>query len=216
MISIENQQRLLNVIGSELKKRIEVYAVGGTAMMFHGIKDATLDIDLVFKDISAKEVFKKAIKSIGYQEFNPTMVYGGKDNPPEMFSLGDERFDLFVRDVIDFTFSDDMIKRAVDTHEFGSNLVLKIADVHDIILMKCATERQKDLDDAKKIILQYKIDWNILLKEAENQIALGRNTAAVNLGYFLEKLRNMKVAIPQDVLDSLATILEKQAKNLRS
>ncbi len=51
-----------------------------------------------------------------------------------------------------------MIERAKDTYEFGVNLILKIADPHDIILMKCATDKIKDKDDAKEIMNRSKVD----------------------------------------------------------
>ena len=50
MISIEKQQKLLLDISRKLKSPITVYAIGGTAMMFLGFKDATLDIDIVFEN----------------------------------------------------------------------------------------------------------------------------------------------------------------------
>jgi len=141
MISIEEQQKLLLNAARKLKKKITAYAIGGTAMMVLGFKDFTLDIDLVFKNKKDKDTFKEAIKSIGYQDINPIQVYGKKKNQPEMLTLGDERFDLFVVRVIYFIFSDSMQKRAKQIHQFDKNLILKIADPHDIILMKCAIQK---------------------------------------------------------------------------
>ncbi len=68
MISIEQQQKLLLNLSRRLKRKIEVFAVGGTAMMFLGFKDSTLDIDLVFKNSDDREIFKEAIK-INFQLF---------------------------------------------------------------------------------------------------------------------------------------------------
>ena len=50
MITIDQQQKLFLNVANMLKKKITAYAIGGTAMMFLGIKDATLDIDLVFEN----------------------------------------------------------------------------------------------------------------------------------------------------------------------
>ncbi|MBI3190302.1 hypothetical protein HYZ41_01210 [archaeon] len=112
MITLEEQQKLFLVISRNLKKKMTVYAVGGTAMTFLGIKDTTLDIDIVFESDDNKEAFKDAIKSIGYQPKDSTVVYGVKRDLPEMFILGDNRFDLFVVNVIDFIFSEKMRERA--------------------------------------------------------------------------------------------------------
>jgi len=212
MISIETQQRLLLNIAQKLSKHITVYAIGGTAMMFHGIKDATLDVDIVFENMKDREIFKKTLTVLGYKGMDAFRVYGGKKDPPEMFTLGNERFDLFVVDVIDFVFSKTMQERASATHQFGDTLSLKIADVHDIILMKCATDRLKDKDDARKIIESKIINWQILVDEAKNQVKLGRERALFDLGDFLEQLkRDMRVAVPMHVLDTLFNLVKKQA-----
>src|SRR3989344_2379422 len=86
MITIDQQQRLLFNVARRLKEKITAYAVGGTAMMFHGFKDATLDIDIVFENEKDRNTFKEAIKSLGYLEMNAIKVYGVKRNTPEMFS----------------------------------------------------------------------------------------------------------------------------------
>src|SRR3989344_6703506 len=217
MISIEGQQGLLLAISKKLKKKINVYAVGGTAMMFLGLKDSTLDIDFVFENKYDREVFKEAIRSLGYRELDATIVYGGKVNRPEMLTLGDERFDLFVIEVIDFIFSKDMQDRAKQIHQFGDNLVLKIADPQDIILMKCATDRLKDLNDARSIIENKEINWDLILGEAKNQIKLGKPRAIFELGYFFEKLENrFKLNIPKRTTDELWNLLEKEAKGKKT
>src|SRR3989344_9639522 len=112
MITIEEQQKLLLNISRRLKKQITAYAIGGTAMMFLGFKDSTLDIDIVFENEQDREVFRKAIQEIGYKKMDSIVVYGKKQNQPEMFTLGDERFDLFVNHVIDFDFSKEMMRRS--------------------------------------------------------------------------------------------------------
>jgi len=217
MITIDQQQKLLLNVARRLAKRITVYAVGGTAMLFFGFKNATLDIDLVFESEGDRAIFKEAIKSLGYLEMDAIKVYGIKRNTPQMFKLDDERFDLFVVEVIDFVFSDTMRERAEQIHQFGDNLILKIANPHDILLMKCATDRLKDKDDARKIIDSTKINWDILINEAKKQVELGKERAAFDLGYFLEDLKTkMNVNVPQEALDKLFEIVEKQVKAKKS
>ena len=213
MISIEEQQNLLLAISNNLKGQIVAYAVGGTAMMFLGLKDATLDIDLVFKNERDKNDFIRAAKSLGYKEMDPIKVYGAKENHPDMLTLGNERFDLFVVNVIDFVFSENMQMRSEQAQQFGNNLILKIASYNDIILMKCATDRLKDKDDVRKILENKKIDWKIIVGEAKNQIKLGKEKAVFDLGFFLEDLKKtVKDKIPQQILDELFEFLKKQAE----
>jgi hypothetical protein len=118
MITVTEQQKLLLNIARKLKQKVTAYAVGGTAMMFLGIKDSTLDIDIVFENEKDKNIFKEVVKSLGYGEMDPVKVYGTKRNRPEMLTLNDERFDLFVIEVIDFIFSESMQKRAESIHQF--------------------------------------------------------------------------------------------------
>ncbi|HDP73459.1 MAG TPA: hypothetical protein ENN46_00675 [Candidatus Woesearchaeota archaeon] len=213
MIGIEQQQRLLLGISRRLKRKITAYAIGGTAMMLLGLKEATLDIDLVFESSKDRDAFREAAKSLGYLEMDAVRVYGKRKNRPIMLKLADERLDLFVGRVIHFRFSEGMRRRAVNVYQFGDSLVLKAADPHDIIMLKCATDRVKDKDDARSIIEAVNINWDVLIDEAKSQIGLGEEAAAFELGAFLEELRNrMKANIPKQALDRLFSIVQGQAK----
>ena len=217
MISLEGQNNLFIAIGKRLKRKINVYAIGGTAMIFLGMKDSTIGIDLVFENKKDRDDFKEVLKSIGYEDMSARIVYGKKENTPEMMTLGDERFDLFVGNVIDFIFSEDIRKRAKQAHLFGDNFLLKIADPHDILIMKCATYRYKDINDAKSIIENTEINWDLILEEIQNQTNFGRERAILDLGYFLEQLKiKFKVLIPKSVLDKLWKMLEKQVNGKKS
>jgi hypothetical protein len=212
MISVNGQKNLLVEIGNRLPKEMIAYAIGGTAMMFLGFKEATKDIDLVFTSEEDRKRFKDIAQSLGYKEMDSVIVYGVKNNRPIMISLGDSRLDLFFIDVIDFTFSENMQKRAANIHQFGKNLILKIADKHDIILMKCATNRIRDEDDIVNIVKNSEIDWNILIEEAKNQVKLGREQAFLDMGSLAEKLINKhKLNVPKQIGDTLFDLLKKQA-----
>ncbi len=216
MITVDEQQKLFLNIARALNKKVTAYAVGGTAMMFLGFKDSTLDIDLVFENEKDRNIFKEAIKSLGYREIDAIKIYGARRNQPEMLTLNDGRFDLFVVNVIDFVFSESMRKRAGQIHQFLDTLILRTADPHDIILMKCATDRLKDKDDARKIINSTKINWDIIIEEAKKQIELGKERAVFDLAGFLEDLRKMTdVNIPQETMEKLFGLVEKQIPGKR-
>src|SRR3989344_1077960 len=168
MISILEQQTLLLNISRQLKREITAFAIGGTAMMFHNLKDSTKDIDIVFSSIEDRKDFIIAAKKIGWVNFSAEVVYGEKKNIPIMLRLVEERLDLFLNEVIDFTFSKEMQKRATAIRQFEKNFIIKAADYPDIILMKCATDRPKDIDDARTIINNKDIEWQIILEEAKN------------------------------------------------
>ena len=212
MISIEQQQQLLLAVSRRLKQKITIYAIGGTAMMFLGFKEATLDIDLVFENEKDRKLFSEAVLSLGYEKMDSVLIYGAKNNHPQMFSLGEVRFDLFLEEVVSFIFSSGMMLRAEQIRQYGDNLIVRVADLHDLILMKCATDRLKDRDDARRIIAATEINWNIIINEAKEQILLGKEKAAFELGCFLEELKNnLKVKVPQKILNELFAIVKEQA-----
>ena len=216
VITIIEQQDLLLQISKKLPRQITAYAIGGTAMIFYGLKETTLDIDLVFTNQKDRETFKETVKSMGYNDMDPIIVYGRKPNTPDMIKLYNSRIDLFLNQVINFTFSEDMQKRAKETHQFGKNLILKTADIHDLIIMKCATNREKDEKDIISIMKNSKVNWEILVNEAQNQINLGNEQAILSLGTLLEKLKNLDIQVPTKVLDQLWELLKNQIEKKKS
>ncbi len=211
MISITDQKNLFIEIGNKLSRKITAYVIGGTAMMFLDFKEATKDIDIVFTNKDDRKIFKEIAKSLGYREMDSITVYVIKNNRPEMISLGESRLDLFLSDVIDFIFSFNMQKRAEQTHEFGKNLILKVADKHDIILMKCATRRPKDEEDIINIIKSGNINWNIIIEEAKEQVSLGKEHAIFDMiKLVIELNKKYKLDIPDNVRKDLSVLLEKQ------
>ena len=212
MIGIQEQQNLFLRIAERLPKKIEVYAIGGTAMIFLGLKDKTLDVDLVFSNIEDRKIFKETAKLLDFKESSAEIVYGKKENTPEMVVISDVRLDLFLFKIVSSYFSEPMQKRATQIHEFG-NLIIKVADLSDILIMKSVTSRTKDIEDIISIIDKTKIDWNVLVSEAEEQVRLGNETAIIGLGEKLERLSNKKIiAVPKWVLDKLWKVLRKQVR----
>src|SRR3989344_1587481 len=139
MINLNNQEALFNSIGRVLPKRLTVYSIGGTAMMLQGLKVETLDIDFVFDKENDRKLFIKTLEAMKFRKDERRVIeeYGLKKNTPEMLRLesADFIFDLFLNKIISSVFSDSMKKRAKQTNEFGSNLIVKVADPHDILIM---------------------------------------------------------------------------------
>src|SRR3989344_6180277 len=173
MIDIEEQHNIFSRIAEKLPMKIELYAIGGTAMMFLGLKDKTLDVDLVFSNLEDRRVFKETAKLLDFKESSAEIVYGKKENTPEMVVISDVRLDLFLFKIISSYFSESMQKRATQTHDFMGKLIIRAADPNDILVMKSVTSRSKDDDDIVSIIKNSKVNWDIILKEAEEQVRLG-------------------------------------------
>ena len=203
---------LFERIAEKLKTTVEAYAIGGTAMMFYAIKAETKDIDLVFLKEQDRQTFIEALKEMKYETYNSRLVYTKKENVPLMFSRGEnERFDLFGTKIITLEFTQHMVKRAKNVNEYNKKLIIKSADPHDIIIMNCATDRAKDEEDIITIIKNTKINWDIIIQEIEEQVKKGNQTAMMDLGYLLERLREDKKAeIPLEVLNKLYNKVQKQ------
>ena len=215
MINLNSQETLFNEIGRALHKKLIVYSVGGTAMMLRGLKGETLDIDLVFDKEGDRKLFIETLETMKFRKDDKIVIetYGLKKNTPTMLRLesGDFIFDIFLNKIISSVFSDGMKKRATQTHEFGGNLVIKVSDPNDILIMKSATSREKDSEDIAAIVNLSHIDWSIVVEEAKEQVRLGNETAILGLGEKLEKLAKRKlIAVPKDILDKLWKLLDKQ------
>ena len=208
MIDLEKQGELLSLIGETLKKKVECYIVGGSAMMYHGVKGETKDIDVVFNDNEPKEIFEKVLKKLGYKERDIKIMYFKKKNRPLLLERGEERIDLFIKKVITFEITENIKERIEKVYEYG-NLIVKIVSPEDIILFKCATERPGDRIDAKKIIENFDINWNVIIEEAVNQTKLESYLFPVYLYDFLEELKeDFKAEIPKEILNEIRKISE--------
>ena len=212
MIDIKQQEDMFIAIGNILPKKIFIYAIGGTAMMLLGIKDLTLDVDFVFDKKSDREELMDALRKLGAKESDVTLVYGLKNNSPLMLEFKDCRFDLFMNKIITSVFSDAMKERAQETHEFG-NLIIKVANPSDILIMKSVTGRTKDNDDIISIIKNNNLNWNVIIEEAKEQVKLSNEHAIMGLGEKLEKLINEKViSVPKEITDKIWKLFNKQVK----
>lgn len=172
MINTEDQEALFKLISEYLDKDIECIAIGGTAMMFSGYKTTTKDIDIVFWNDKDRTTFIKAIEKLGYTERSIKGVYDKKrekhKGKPKMFSRGDERFDLFVKNVFGVEINSEITQR----NDFigRKTLIIRILTKEDLILLKSVTNREKDLEDIKAIFEKEKnIDWKRIVDYAIRQ-----------------------------------------------
>lgn len=104
----------------------------------------------------------------------------------------------------------DSIKgRVKEVHEFD-NFIVKILSPEDIIMFKCATEREKDRDDALELIKKFNIDWEIIIDESISQTKIGGDIYPVFLFDFLSELKEeLKADIPSDVIRKIRKIGEE-------
>ncbi len=174
MISTQDQDQLFKLIADYLEDDLECTAIGGTAMMFSGYKTATKDIDLVFNSEKDRKVFVKAIEQLGYKE-KSLFFYDEKrrkfSNRPKIFSRGEERFDLFVKNVFGFEIdaSDSIITQK---HDFMGKkmLVIRVLPKEHLVLLKSITGRERDYEDIEAIMqVEKDLDWEWIVEEAIRQ-----------------------------------------------
>ena len=170
MINTQDQEELFRLIADYLEKDVECLAIGGTAIMFHGYKSTTKDIDLVFKNKEDRSKFIRAIEKLGYAQKSLLLLYDEKrrtnKNKPVVYSRGDERFDLFVHDVFGFEIE---FGNFVQRHDYIGNkeLVIFTAPKEYLIILKAVTSREKDYEDIETIVKAEKnIDWKSIVELA--------------------------------------------------
>lgn len=210
MINVTGQSRLFEAIGKSLKKRVEVFLIGGSAMLYYNAKQATKDIDIVTSSNDGFNELRKTLLAMGFSIKKPfinTKYDGVEIDKPVMLELGEQRIDLFRNRIICFRLSEAMKSRVAQAHEYA-NLVVKVASPEDIILLKCATERAGDRIDAKELISSYNINWDTIIKEAQFQSKSGE-LFTVYLYDFLQELKeDLDVDIRKEVLRSIRKICE--------
>jgi|SRR3989344_4512891 len=218
MINLEEQISLFKIIGSQLSKKVECIAIGGSAMMFYGAKTTTKDVDLVFLKKDDLEAVKKVLFNSGFDERKNIKGVFREDEEiikPVMMDGKETRFDLFLNEVIGFIVHNELIERIKELHDFG-NLRVKTASPEDILMMKACTEREKDRDDAAEIIKKFNIDWEVILSETSKQTKIGIAAFPILLYDFLTELKeNYKIDVQKNVIKDLLKIAEKMIEELK-
>ena len=215
MINLNQQLELFKFIGSNIDSQVECLVIGGSAMMFYGAKELTKDIDLVFMEKLNLEKVKTILEKSGYEEktsniFKRYIVIKKDPYKPIWIQKDDSRIDLFFKKVICFWITDNILNRIKEAHEF-KNLIIKVISPEDIILLKCATEREKDRYDALELIKKFNINWDIIIKESIEQTKLGESIFPLFLHDFLLELKeDLKADIPTNVLKELVKISQKE------
>ena len=219
MINLEEQISLFkNVIGTQLKKRVECIAIGGSAMMFYQAKNATKDVDLVFLNKEDLEAVKDILFKSGFNERKNIQGIFREDedsSKPVMMESPETRFDLFLNEVIGFKIHQSTIERLREVHEFGK-FIVKTASPEDILMMKGCTERARDRDDAAELVKKVNIDWKVIISETSAQTKIGMVAFPLLLYEFLTELKeNYKIDVPKEITKDLLIIAEKQFKELK-
>ena len=162
-------KRELDNISSSFRDQVTGYLIGGLAMIYHGVKNATKDVDIVFENEFEAMTFKENLLRNGFKTVN---IVTNEYEKMKTFSIveksGTFRFDIFIRCVCDsLILSKGMIKRATKVPLSG-NFNLFVISLEDIFLFKSITNRNDDLRDMS-IIASVGLDWEMIDNELRGQ-----------------------------------------------
>lgn len=208
MISDFNElTRLFGEIGNGLGKKVQFYVIGGAMLLYHGMKTATKDIDVIVGKESEYHMAKNALRKLNFTAKAPLFGYE-KVDLSQIFVREDFRIDLFHRTVCKgFHLSDGMIRRAQKILEL-KHLSIFLCSPEDVLLFKTFTEREGDLADCLNIARQKKIDWNTILEEVKDQIKTSGNPVWITwIGERLDLLEDKGLNIP--IMKEINALREK-------
>ena len=166
---------LMDELAEVLDGDIDLYMIGGGAMMFLGSKASTKDIDLVVSGADAYNAVHRALEELGFESIRPGAGYS-RMNLSDMFERSDGyRIDLFDTKVCSkLRLSDSMRSRSTLRYRNG-HLRLFSCSGSDILIFKSITERDGDIDDCSRLIELNHVDWDVVLGETVEQVATGED-----------------------------------------
>ncbi|MBI3036534.1 nucleotidyltransferase [Candidatus Woesearchaeota archaeon] len=196
MISnFEPLDELFNVLNKVLGEKVHFYVIGGAVMLYHGLKVATKDIDIV---VDSKKEFLETEKALKKTEFTtklPSTEYK-KFDLNQIFIKEGFRIDLFQRTVCSgFILSEGMKKRAQKVRDL-EHLTVSLCSTTDIFLFKTFTEREGDIADCISLT-RSAIDWDMMLDEIDKQMKISGNKVWITyIGERMDLLLERGVRIP--------------------
>ncbi len=185
LTKIEQIKEILEKIDKELTKKLEIFLIGGGALMFFNAKTQTKDLDVVLKNKEEYDLFKKILIKLDFEPVNIGVEYK-KFELSKILVKEDYRFDIFNEVVCGgFFLSKNMINRAKIFVDL-KYLKLHVVSLEDIFLFKSLTERDGDIEDSSNILEKKYFNWQIVLNEILHQIDLSGNKVWIT--YLNERL----------------------------
>jgi len=192
--SFEALNNLFAEIDSKLTGKVNIYTIGGAALLFSKLKSFTKDIDLIVKSKGEYDFFISALVELGFKD---TAVTEGAYmlNISSTKERGDARIDLFLDKVCGkMHLSDNMASRAKAIFT-GKNLGVHICANEDVFLFKTITLREGDSQDCEELIKRG-LDWKVVFEEMQAQIKQGDQKWITHIGERLEELEDKGFSIP--------------------
>jgi hypothetical protein len=149
---IKNLDNFLLLL-ADLNTEIELFALGGTAMVLKGIKEATKDIDFIttIQYDNLRSLFKRA----GLKEQS-------KEQLCNIWHFDKTRIDIFYGSfILGVQLPEDWKELSQHIKNIGK-IKLYILNKYDLIITKIARCEKRDIDDCLLIIQKLKVDFSKL------------------------------------------------------
>ncbi len=188
-------QTLIEEIDTQLTTTIQLYLIGGAALLYQGLKPSTKDIDLIVKITQDQQALKKALTTLQFTGQAPTIDYQNLQLDSIM-TRQDFRIDIFAKTVCKkFSLSKQMINRATQL-QTTQHLTLNICSNEDIFLFKTMTTRPGDIEDCISLAKRG-LNWQIIQDELTNQIKEnGQDIWVTWIGERLDIMQEQGLNIP--------------------
>lgn len=162
----------LKRIGERIDTPLTVYLIGGGAMAFRDLKNATKDIDLIVTDGDDLQRLQIVLLKTGYEIV--------KEPGDEYDELGAQRIlenddgcriDVFNKQVADKLVLSDGMRRRSESYLDAGELSVSLVSSPDIFLFKAVAGRTDDIEDMFGLV-QTALDFDVVEDELERQIDL--------------------------------------------
>ncbi len=161
--------KTLEDIAGHLTDDLDIYLIGGGAMMFYDLKPATKDIDIVFLSQGDLRRFIRAANKAGIKQTEePEPEYQNIGASVIMVAESGIQLDLFNRVVCNALKLQETIVSRANHHKDINKLHVYLMSREDITLFKAITEREADLEDIRTLT-EAGINWDIVETECLNQ-----------------------------------------------
>lgn len=190
-------QELFKETEKVMKEKIQLYFIGGNALIEYKTKNSTKDIDIVLTSEKQANILIKALKKIGFNEVGEKEVqYGLLEATAMLERKNSPRIDLFVKKVCGILeFSKNMQKRSKQIAKGKTEIFL--ASLEDIFLLKSISSRDSDLIDCENILQKHTLNWNTIYNEITGQEKNLSQTQELIILDHLEALENrLQIKIP--------------------
>ena|SRR3989338_1521643 len=168
MISRNDLLEELKLIDSHLNRKMELIAVGGTAMTLLNLKESTKDVDFCTDTKEDETILRKAISEVG----------------------GEFRIDIFKEGYIfSVQLPEDYAKKSKQIEGNFKHLSLKTLHPVDIVMTKIDRLSARDQDDIEAIIKSKRIRKEALkkrFKEVATSIPGRQSNFEYNFNYIIK------------------------------